>query len=184
MGVVSLNRRAIQALVSVIASLSACVSRQVPQTMAAPMLATSFDAMVADSIAEGFITRLLTSESTLEEPDSLFAEGALVITDGEGRSTLPRLAGVGVGGRVQLVTSQVSTSGAFVYAVLEYRWLPLFESDAVRVGVATVVIARRRDDSWRIMHLHSSSPAAERPDAPRPAPPDTLDSPGRGGRNP
>jgi hypothetical protein len=164
--------------------VTGCVSRPVPQALPTPTVATSVDALVADSIAEGMITRLLTSESTLEEPDSLFADGALVVTDGEGRSTLPRLAGVGVGGRVQLVTSQVSTSGSFVWAVLEYRWLPLFESDAVRVGVATVVIARRRDDTWRIVHLHSSSPAAERPDAPRPAPPDTLDSPGRGGRNP
>jgi hypothetical protein len=108
----------------------------------------------------------------------------VVIADGELRGSLPRLAGVGIGGRVQLVTSQVSTSGAFVWGVMEYRWIPLFESDALRVGVASVVIARRRDDSWRIVHLHSSSPAAERPEAPRPAPSDTLDSPGRGGRNP
>lgn len=164
--------------------VAGCVSRQVPVTMATPTLATSVDAMAADSIAEGFIARLLTSESTLEEPDSLLADGVLVITDGEPRATLPRLAGVGVGGRVQLVTTQVSASGAFVWGMLEYRWLPLFESDAVRVGVATVVIAKLRDGSWRIIHLHSSSPAAERPDAPRPAPPDTLDSPGRGGRNP
>jgi hypothetical protein len=140
--------------------------------------------MTADSIAEGFIRQLLASESTLEEPDSLFAPGALVLADGELRGSLPRLAGVGIGGRVQLVTSQVSTSGAFVWGVLEYRWLPLFESDAVRVGVVTLVIAKRRDDSWRIVHLHSSSPAAERPEPPRPAPSDTLDSPGRGGRNP
>lgn len=153
-------------------------------TMATPTLATSIDAMEADSIASEFITRLLTSETILEEPDSLFVDGALVIADGEPRSTLPRLAGVGVGGRVQLVTSQVSTSGAFVWGVLEYRWLPLFESDAVRVGVATVVMAKLRDESWRIIHLHSSSPTEERPDAPRPALPDTLDSPGRGGRNP
>jgi hypothetical protein len=164
--------------------LTGCVSRQVPETMATPTLTTSIEVMVADSIADAMITRLLASESTLEEPDSLFADGVLVITDGEGRSTLPRLAGVGVGGRVQLVTSQVSTSGAFVWGVLEYRWLPLFESDAVRVGVASVMIAKGRAGEWRIIHLHSSSPAAERPDAPRPAPPDTLDSPGRGGRNP
>lgn len=152
--------------------------------MPSPTLATSVDAMVADSIADQFVARLLTSESTLEEPDSLFAEYAIVITDGEGRTTLPRLAGVGVGGRVQLVTSQVSTRGAFVWGVLEYRWLPLFESDAVRVGVATLVIAKLRDESWRIIHLHSSSPTAERPEAPQPVPSDTLDSPGRGGRNP
>jgi hypothetical protein len=169
---------------AMLAVVAGCVSRPVATPMATPTLATSVDAMVADSIAEQFVTRLLTSESTLEEPDSLFAEYAIVITDGEARATLPRLAGVGVGGRVQLVTSQVSTRGAFVWGVLEYRWLPLFESDAVRVGVATLVIARLRDDPWRIIHLHSSSPIAERPEAPRPVPPDTLDSPGRGGRNP
>jgi hypothetical protein len=140
--------------------------------------------MTADSIAEGFIRQLLLSESTLEEPDSLFALGGVVIADGVQRGSLPRLAGVGIGGRVQLVTSQVSTSGAFVWGVIEYRWIPLFESDAVRVGVVTLVIAKRRDDTWRIVHLHSSSPPAERPEAPRPAPSDTLDSPGRGGRNP
>lgn len=161
-----------------------CAPQQLPAPLPTPSLATTIDAMLADSIASAMISRLLASESTLEEPDSLFANGAIVVTDGEGRSSLPRLAGVGVGGRVQLVTSQVSTSGAFVWAILEYRWLPLFESDAVRVGVATLVIAKQRDETWRVMHLHSSSPAAERPEAPRPAPSDTLDSPGRGGRNP
>lgn len=164
--------------------LAGCVSRQPPATMAAPMLSTSVDAMHADSIADLFISRLLTSESVLEEPDSLFADGALVITDGEVRSSLPRLAGVGVGGRVQLVTSHVATTGAFVWGVIEYRWVPLFESDALRVGVATLVIARQRDSTWRVIHLHSSAPAAERPETPRPVPSDTLDSPGRGGRNP
>ncbi|HRP07729.1 MAG TPA: nuclear transport factor 2 family protein, partial [Gemmatimonadales bacterium] len=59
---------------------------------------------------------------------------------------------------VQLVTSQVSTSGAFVWGVIEYRWLPMFDTDAVRSGVATIVIARLKDGTWRIVHLHSSSP--------------------------
>jgi hypothetical protein len=161
-----------------------CVSRPDPTVLPVPTLATSIDALQADSIAEGMITRLLTSETSLEEPDSLFAEGILVLTDGEPRASLPRLAGVGVGGRVQLVTSQVSTSGAFVWGVLEYRWLPLFDSDAVRAGVATVVIARRSDNSWRIVHLHSSSPVVERPQAPRPERSDTLVGSGRVGEFP
>lgn len=164
--------------------LGACASAPPPSIQATPTLTTSIDALEADSVASEFISRLLTSETRLEEPDSLFAPSAIVVADGEPRNTLPRLAGVGVGGRVQLVTTQVSVSGAFVWGVLEYRWLPLFESDAVRVGAATVVIVRQRDDSWRIVHVHSSSPAAERPHAPRPVPSDTLDSPGRGGRNP
>jgi hypothetical protein len=176
--------RTIITWITILPLAAGCASTAQPAMQPTPILTTSLDAMVADSVAAEFIGRLLASETRLEEPDSLFSPGAIVVADGEPRGIVPRLAGVGVGGRVQLVTTQVSASGAFVWGVLEYRWLPLFESDAVRVGAATVVVARLRDDSWRIVHLHSSSPTAERPDTPRPAPPDTLDSPGRGGRNP
>jgi hypothetical protein len=158
-----------------------CAQAPPPEPTVITPVTTSLEALEADSVASVIIQRLLTSDALLEEPDSLFADGAIVIADGEVRLSVPRLAGVGIGGRVQLVTSQVSTRGAFVWGVLEYRWLPVFESDAVRGGVATVVIARLRDGAWRIVHLHSSAPVVERPDMNRPAPSDTLDSAGRGG---
>lgn len=163
--------------------LVGCAGAPQPEPTVLAPIAASLEALEADSVAELVVARLLASETNLEEPDSLFADGAMVIADGESRASLPRLAGVGVGGRVQLVTSQVSTRGAFVWGVLEYRWIPSFESDAVRGGVATLVIARLRDGAWRIVHLHSSAPIAERPDAARPVPPDTSSDPGRGARN-
>jgi hypothetical protein len=158
-----------------------CAQAPPPEPTIHTPVTTSLEALEADSVASIVIERLLASDALLEEPDSLFADGAIVIADGEVRLSVPRLAGVGLGGRVHLVTSQVSTRGAFVWGVLEYRWLPVFESDAVRGGVATVVIARLRDGAWRIVHLHSSAPVSERPDMNRPAPPDNRDGAGRGG---
>jgi hypothetical protein len=125
-----------------------------------------------------FIDEVIRSESTLDEPDSLFAIDALVIADGEARRSAPRLAGVGLGGSLQLVTTRAAARGAFVWVVMEYRWLPMFESDALRVGVATLIVSRLRDGNWRIVHLHSSSPV---PQMPQPGSPDTLGDPGRGG---
>lgn len=159
-----------------------CAATPPPEPAMVTPVTTSLEALEADSVAEEFIARLVASESALEEPDSLFAPEALVIADGELRRSVPRLAGVGLGGTLQLVTTRVSASGAYVWGVIEYRWLPMFESDAVRVGVATVMVARLRDGSWRIVHLHSSSPAPL-PLTPRPEPPDTTGDPGRGGGN-
>lgn len=156
-----------------------CASAPPPQPAVVAPVTTTLEALEADSVAEEFIARLMASESRLEEPDSLYAVDALVLADGEARHSVPRLAGVGLGGTLQLVTTWVAARGAFVWGVFEYRWLPMFESDAMRMGVATVVIARLRDGNWRVVHLHSSSPAV--PQAPRPEPPDTLGDPGRGG---
>lgn len=168
------------ALLLAAVALAAC-SRNLPlETVptATPQVTATMDALQADSVADSFISRLLESESDLAEPDSLFGSDATVFADGEPRGSVPRLAGVGLGGTVQLVTSRVATRGAFVWGVIEYRWLPMFDTDAMRVGVATLVIARLPDGSWRIVHLHSSSPRP--PDTPQPEPPDSLGDPGRG----
>lgn len=149
-----------------------------PETTMVTPVTTTLEALEADSVADLLIRRLMTSESELVEPDSLLANEALVIADGELRRSVPRLAGVGLGGTLQLVTTRVAASGAYVWAIIEYRWLPMFESDAMRFGLATLVIARLRDGTWRLVHLHSSSPPVP---APRPEPPDTLGDPGRGG---
>lgn len=162
-------------------TLAACSQAPPPSPSTPFPIATTLDALVADSVASLVIQRLLASDALLEEPDSLFAAGAAVIADGERRVSVPRLAGVGLGGRVQLVTSQVSTRGAFVWGVMEYRWVPVFDSDAVRAGVATIVIAALPDEGWRIVHLHSSAPVADRPEMTRPASPDTLEDAGRWG---
>lgn len=161
----------------------ACAGAPAPQSAVPttnPVITATLDAMEADSVASLILGRLLASEAKLEEPDSLFAEDAVVVADGELRYGVPRLAGVGLGGQLQVVTTRTSVQGSFVWGVLEYRWLPSFENDALRIGIATVIIARTRDGAWRIVHLHSSAPTPE-PDAPRPAPPDSVGDAGRGG---
>jgi hypothetical protein len=147
--------------------------------ISAPIV-VSLEALEADSIAEEQIRLLFRSESSLIEPDSFFADGAIVLADGELRGSAPRLAGVGVGGTLQLVSTRVSTSGGFVWAILEYRWLPMFESDPVGFGLATLVFGRDRSGAWKLMHMHSSSarPVQEKE---RPGPPDPQGDPGRGG---
>jgi hypothetical protein len=140
---------------------------------AAAMVTVTEESFVAESLAQEQIRLLLRSESSLIEPDSFFAEGAIVLADGELRGSVPRLAGVGLGGTIQLVSTRVSASGGFVWAIIEYRWLPMFESDVIRFGVATLVFGRDREGLWKLMHMHSSSPVQARE---RPASPDATDS--------
>lgn len=147
--------------------------------VAAPLTVT-LEAMQADSVAEVRIRELMRSESSLVEPDSFLADGAIVLADGELRGSAPRLAGVGVGGNLQLVSTRVSASGPFVWAIVEYRWLPMFENDPVGFGLATLVIGRDLEGAWKVMHMHSSS-ARPVPDATRPEPPEPEGDPGRGG---
>ncbi len=164
--------------VLVLLALTACGGGSPPpQVMptTAPQVTTTMAALEADSVANTFISRLVQSENDLTEPDSLFADDALVIADGEPRGSVPRLAGVGLGGILQLVTTRVASRGAFVWGVMEYRWLPSFASDVLRVGVATLIIAKLPDGTWRIVHLHSSSP---RPASPAAEPNDTTSDPG------
>jgi hypothetical protein len=166
--------RAVLALLALAACGGGSAPPQVMPT-AMPQVTTTMEALEADSVANTFISRLIQSENDLVEPDSLFASDALVIADGEPRGSVPRLAGVGLGGTLQLVTTRVASRGAFVWGVMEYRWLPSFESDVLRVGVATLIIAKLPDGSWRIVHLHSSSP---RPASPAAEPSDTTGDPG------
>ena len=166
-----------RALLAMLAMVACGGGSPPPRVMPTAMsqVTTTMEALEADSVASAFIERLVRSENELSEPDSLFATDALVIADGEPRGSVPRLAGVGLGGILQLVTTRVSTSGAFVWGVMEYRWLPSFETDVLRVGVATLIIAKLPDGSWRIVHLHSSSP---RPADSGSAPDDSTSDPG------
>jgi hypothetical protein len=163
--------------------LAAACSRAVPAgaPSAVHAVAVTPEALVADSIGTALLGRLVEAESRLREPDTLFAPSAIVIADGTPRLGVPRLAGVALGGQVQLVSTRIAASGAFVWGVIEYRWMPTFGRGLMRPGLATIVIGHQRDGGWRILHLHSSSPPIEGPDAPRPAPSETGDDAGRAG---
>lgn len=163
-------------------ALPAC-SRAVPAggPSAVNAVAVTTDVLVADSIGGALLDQLVRAESSGREPDSLLAAETIAIADGVPRLGVPRLAGALPGGRVQLVSTRIAASGAFVWGVIEYRWVPGPGGGLVRPGLATIVIGRQRDGGWRILHLHSSSPALEGTDPPRPTSPDTEGDAGRAG---
>lgn len=131
--------------------------------------------MEADSIAELLIDRLMTSESDLTESDSLYAAAAITIANGALRNQVPRLAGVGLGGHVQLMSSRINAHGGFAWGILQYRWLPRFGTGGIQIGLATMVITPQADSGWRIVQLHSSTTQL---DAPEPTSSDSLNDAG------
>lgn len=164
--------------ITIVLLVAACHAGNPQQPMFTPGITVSIGAMQADSIAGELIDRLIASESELTESDSLYAPGATTIANGAIRNRVPRLAGVAVGGHVQLMSSRINAHAGFAWGILQYRWVPRFgSSGGIHIALATVVIAPQADGTWRIVHLHSSTTPI---DAPRPAPSDTSNDAGRG----
>ena len=155
--------------------LAGCGARH-SGTVPTPMPAASLEAFAADSIAGILIAHAFSADVTLQEPDSLYVEDAEIIANGQPRAAAPRIAGIGLDGRVQMGSSRITVTGGFVYGSVEYRWLPRTVGDLVSEGRATFVLGRNRAGAWRILHLHSSTPPA---DTIRPAHPDTTGHAGR-----
>lgn len=155
--------------------LTACGPRNSgPITAAMP--SGTLEAFAADSVAGLLIARAFAADAALQEPDSLYVEDAEIIANGEPRADAPRIAGIGLDGRVQLGSSRVTVTGGFVFGTVEYRWLPRTVGDPASEGRATFVLGRNKAGAWRILHLHSSTPPLE---TIRPVRPDTAGPIGR-----
>lgn len=76
--------------------LAGCVTRQVATDPRAG-IAVSVGAMLGDSIANVLITRALTADAALENPDSVYSADAEIVANGELRAEAPRLAGLSPG---------------------------------------------------------------------------------------
>ncbi|HEX3927185.1 MAG TPA: nuclear transport factor 2 family protein [Gemmatimonadales bacterium] len=139
-----------------------------------PTVTVTPDAMQADSIANALVQRAFTADAAGETPDSLYAADAEIIANGEVRRAAPRFAGVGSDGIIQLSSSQIRVTGAFVWGTVEYRWLPTAPGQMAAEARATVVLGRV-GGAWRMLHVHSSTV----PITPQPAKPDSLDGAGR-----
>lgn len=144
------------------------------QTAALPQ--GSIEAFAADSIANLLIARAFTADVALQEPDSLYVEDAEIIANGEPRADAPRIAGIGLDGKVQMGSSRITVTGGFVFGSVEYRWLPQTVGEPASEGRATFVLGRIKTGAWRILHLHSSTPPVE---TTRPVRPDTTGRTGR-----
>ena len=104
------------------------------------------------------IQRAFAADARFETPDSLYADDAEVIANGTPRADAPRIAGVAAGGVIQLGSSRISVTGSYVWGSIEYRWIPSSPQARMIAGWATIVIAKLKDGSWRIVHIHSSTP--------------------------
>jgi ketosteroid isomerase-like protein len=86
--------------------------------------------------------------------DTLYAPDALVIGNARERLAAPRFAGISLGGRVTITAATVTLEGRFAWVLVDYRWLNQAERRA-EAGRATF-ICERRENSWKIVHAHSS----------------------------
>lgn len=142
----------------------------------APVPTGSLEVFAADSIANLLIARAFAADVALQEPDTLYVEDAEIIANGEPRADAPRIAGIGLDGKIQMGSSRISVTGSFVFGSVEYRWLPQAAGEPASEGRATFVLGRTRAGVWRILHLHSSTPPTE---TTRPVRPDSTERTGR-----
>jgi hypothetical protein len=135
-------------------------------------IATTVGAIEGDSIANVLITRALSADAALQNPDSVYSDDAEVVANGELRTEAPRLAGLSPGGRLLLGSSKTMVTASLVWGSIEYRWIPGSPGQAATSGYATIIVQHLRNGSWRVVHLHSST--IPPPDAQQPTHPDTT----------
>ena len=130
-----------------------------------PAIPITIDALTADSIAQSMVKRAFDADAKFLTPDSLYLPTAEIITNGAQRADAPRFAGISNDGTVELGSSRFSVTGSYVWGTIEYRWVPPTGRGHMVGGWATFVIAKLRDGSWRIAHVHSSTAAAAAADS-------------------
>lgn len=102
------------------------------------------------------IAGALTGEADGLVTDTLYVSSALVVVNGRVRSVPPRFAGIGQGGQVIVSSSQLEIRANSSWGVVDYRWES--RDGVVREGRATFVLTQAEPGTWRIQHVHSSSP--------------------------
>jgi hypothetical protein len=127
-----------------------------PQAAAPPPVLTPGG---VDEPVTAVITAALDADSRMATADSLWDSDATVIANGELRYAPPRFAGIEAGGEVAITSSRLEVRQTLVWVYFEYRWLSVKEGLA-RDGKATVLLTPRSGGAgWKIVHLHSSTPA-------------------------
>lgn len=101
------------------------------------------------------ITTALTADAAMDDADSLYIIGAIVVADGRTRQGAPRFAGVRAGGRTTVTGVALEITPYLAWASVDYRWSSR-DGAIVVVGRATFVL-ERFGGAWRIKHAHSSS---------------------------
>ncbi|MEP6572036.1 MAG: hypothetical protein ABJD11_05045 [Gemmatimonadota bacterium] len=132
---------------------SACSGNAAPRGSAP---SRSEEGALADSLAD-IVSAALRADARGETADSLYAQGALIVANGEHRTETPRYAGFERGGEVDIASSRIDVNGVFAWGYVEYRWLRTSDNRAEE-GRATLILAPAPGSGrWRIVHAHSST---------------------------
>lgn len=113
------------------------------------------DAEAADRVTD-LITEALRADARMDRADSLYDSGAIIVADGERRTSVPRYAGISSGGQVAVGSSQIDATRGFAWAYIEYRWLAPGQN-LVREARLTAVLAPTGTGSFHILSAHSST---------------------------
>ena len=90
--------------------------------------------------------------------DTLYAPDALVIENARVRLAAPRYAGISVGaGRVTATVASATVESRMAWVLVDYRWTNAAERRA-EAGRATIILEKRSNGGWKIVHAHSSQP--------------------------
>jgi ketosteroid isomerase-like protein len=144
-----------------IATLSvtiACVTRTVT-----PGNLTAVSPRTASSVVTEDVQALVQLALTLDaagdaRADTLYAPDALVIGNAKVRLAAPRFAGIVTGtGRVTVSAANATVEGRVAWVLVDYTWANPAERRA-EAGRATIILERRNNGSWKIVHAHSSQP--------------------------
>ena len=145
---------AVRCPVVLAAVLASCAPKQPPSVSATALASPA--AMLADSIGRSIIARAMNADAQLRDPDSLYIANAEIVANGRARADAPRFAGVDSGGTIQLGSSRIAVTGAFIWGSVQYLWLPRDSAHKPAEGWATFIIGQTVSGAWRIYHVHSS----------------------------
>ncbi len=142
-----------------IAALStalACVTRTVTPGSVTAINATSAG---GTEDVQSLVQLALTLDATGDtHADTLYAPDALVIGNARVRPVAPRFAGISVGqGNVTATVANATVEGHVAWVLVDYRWTNPAERRA-EAGRATIILEKRNNGGWKIVHAHSSQP--------------------------
>jgi ketosteroid isomerase-like protein len=136
-------------------STAACVTRTVTPGPVTAVSATSGGTDDVQSLVQLALTLDAAGDA---HADTLYAPDALVIGNARVRQVAPRFAGISVGhGQVTTTVANATVEGQVAWVLVDYRWTNAAERRA-EAGRATIILEKRNNGGWKIVHAHSSQP--------------------------
>ncbi len=125
-------------------------------TLPSPIMSSA--GQVVEENVSDFLTAVLRADSKLEVADSLYAEGAAIVANGEMRFVPPRFAGIESGGDVAITSSRLEVRSGVAWGFVEYRWVSAADGRTKEGRASFFLIPKPRGPGWRVAHAHSSTP--------------------------